>query len=432
MPKPIFVTKNRKWLIIAISLGCFVLGSSTLYFISMNRLQSPPLSPVSPSPTQIMEAVSALGRLEPQGEVIQLAPSPDMGGSKLEKLLVKEGDKVYKGQVLAILDNLSPRQAAVNRAEKEVQVAQSQLAVIEAGAKTGEIEAQKAEIERLQTNLTGINRTYQTTLEQLQTELNGEKQEQTATIERLKAELGDAERDYQRYQKLAQEGVISEADLDSRSLKLSQAREKLSEAQAKLDKTIALLNKRMITEDSNFNTQKNVLEKQILEAKANLSRIVEVRTVDVQKAKAEIERTQASLKEAKTDLEESYVKSPINGTVLKINAYQGEQIDSNQGILELGKTEQMMAIAEVYESDINGVKVGQKAIIRSENKTFTGELKGTVQQIGLQVGKKDVLSTDPAADIDVRVIEVKILLDPESSRQVSSLTYAKVIVEILL
>jgi len=47
------------------------------------------------------------------------------------------------------------------------------------------------------------------------------------------------------------------------------------------------------------------------------------------------------------------------------------------------------------------------------------------------LAKKDVLGTDPSADIDARVVEVKILLRPESSKKVEGLTYAKVLVKIL-
>jgi HlyD family secretion protein len=55
-----------------------------------------------------------------------------------------------------------------------------------------------------------------------------------------------------------------------------------------------------------------------------------------------------------------------------------------------------------------------------------------VDHIGLQIGKKDVLDTDPAADTDARVVEVKIRLDPEASQVVAGLTYLQVNVKILL
>ena len=88
----------------------------------------------------------------------------------------------------------------------------------------------------------------------------------------------------------------------------------------------------------------------------------------------------------------------------------------------------MYAIAEVYETDIAKVRNGQRATITSP--VFVGNLEGTVTRIGKQIGKKDVLNTDPAADTDARVIEVRIRLDPESSKKVASLTNLQVQVKI--
>lgn len=431
LKKPLFSPSGKRWILIVSALGIVAIAGTTLYTLKTATPQLTQPSP-TPTPTVIQAAVSALGRLEPQGEVIHLAPPPSLGGAKVSKLLIREGDKVNKGQILAILDTATLRQAAVDKAEREVQVAQSQLAVVKAGAKTGEIEAQKAQIERLKAELAGERNTYQATLSRLNAELEGEKQEQTATIERLKAELADAVQDLQRYRTLAAEGVVSDEELQQRQLDVDQARERLGEAKARLNKTIATYNKQIEQENATFNQSVSSLNQQILQAQGTLSQIAEVREVDVQQAQAEVNRAIAVLNEVKADLAQSYVKSPIDGQVIKVHAYPGEKVDETDGILELGNTERMMVIAEVYESDINKVNVGQKAIIKSENDTFKQQLTGTVQHIGLQIGKKDVLDTDPAADIDVRVIEVKILLDPESSQQVQGLTYAKVIAEILL
>jgi HlyD family secretion protein len=40
------------------------------------------------------------------------------------------------------------------------------------------------------------------------------------------------------------------------------------------------------------------------------------------------------------------------------------------------------AIAEVYETDVGKVKVGQRASIISEHGGFAGKIKGTVDHIG--------------------------------------------------
>jgi ABC exporter DevB family membrane fusion protein len=108
---------------------------------------------------------------------------------------------------------------------------------------------------------------------------------------------------------------------------------------------------------------------------------------------------------------------------LKIHTWPGEAIGS-KGILELGKTDQMYVVAEVYQTDIQKVRLGQRATITSD--AFSGTFKGTVDQIGLQIFKRDVLSTDPLADTDARVVEVKVRLDPMDSQKVAGLTNIQV------
>jgi HlyD family secretion protein len=69
----------------------------------------------------------------------------------------------------------------------------------------------------------------------------------------------------------------------------------------------------------------------------------------------------------------------------------------------------MYAIAEVYETDVRHVKVGQRATISSP--ALERELSRTVRAIRQKVQKQDEIGTDPAARKDARIIEVPILLD---------------------
>lgn len=429
--QPIFSKSGKKWVILVSVFGILITGGAIIYGLRMNYSPSES-EPVNNTEIAPIEAVTALGRLEPQGEIINLAASPDLGGAKISQLWVKEGDIVKQGQIVAVLDTLNLKEAALNSAQKDVEVAKANLEIVKAGAQEGEIAAQLATIQSLQAELNGQIASYQSRIARLEAELSGERIEQNATIQRLQAELSDAERDLRRYQKLAVEGVISEADLDERSLKLETARERLKEAQARLDKTINTLNKTIQEEKANQQKEIETLEKQIQEANATLAKIMEIRPVDIQKAEAELERAKAFFKEAEEDLQLAYVRSPIDGQIIKIHTRPGEREDDENKIVEIGRTQQMVAIAEVYESDINKVQLGQTAIITSENNTFPQELTGKVEQIGLKIGKRDVLDTDPAADVDVRVIEVKIVLDSQSSQIVSRLTNAKVIVRIPL
>ena len=383
--------KWKRWTI-ALPLSLItVIGMVTVYRLQTEKqsdTESPPVSQSLPKVTR----VTALGRLEPKGEVIQVSTS--QRSARIEELLVTEGETVEAGSVIAILDSFPIRKAAVTKAQQEVAVARSRLAKIQAGAQQGTINAQKATIERLRA------------------ELAGEKATQTATIERLNAEFRTAKAELKRYEFLAAEGAISQSELDQRRLDLETARERYQEAITRREKTI------------------NTLEKQILEAEATLEEIAEIRLVDLEQAKAELASAIASLEQAKADLELSKITAPKRGQVIEINTDAGEVVSETEGIIELGNTETMVAVAEVYESDIRRVKLGQVATLTSESNSFQEELRGKVSQIGLKIGKKDVLSSDPATNVDVRVIEVEIELNPESSQLVKGLTNAQVLVKI--
>jgi HlyD family secretion protein len=112
--------------------------------------------------------------------------------------------------------------------------------------------------------------------------------------------------------------------------------------------------------------------------------------------------------------------------VLKIHSRVGER-PGNDGVLELGAGDQMEAVAEVYETDINRVQLGQAVTLVSENGGFRGSLQARVIRISPQVRQRAVLSTDPTGDADARVVEVRLALDPADARRVASLTGLKII-----
>ena len=116
----------------------------------------------------------------------------------------------------------------------------------------------------------------------------------------------------------------------------------------------------------------------------------------------------ANLSRAEAEQELSTVRSPITGQVIAVHSREGERVGLD-GIVELGETAAMYAVAEVYETDVSRIRLGQRAHIRSM--ALPHEIGGTVERIGLMIGKKDVLSTDPVADADARVVEVDIRLD---------------------
>ena len=125
------------------------------------------------------------------------------------------------------------------------------------------------------------------------------------------------------------------------------------------------------------------------------------------------------------EIERAYVRAPFAGRVLDIHAKQGELVGA-EGVVDLGRVDQMYAIAEVYETDIRNVKVGQKASVKSD--ALARGLTGTVTRIRPKVQKLDEIGTDPAARKDARIVEVEIRLD--DSAAAASLSLLQVEIEI--
>ena len=299
--------------------------------------------------------VGALGRIEPQSEVIHVNAPSVMEPPVVEKIMVRVCDQVHAGQVLAILDSNRREQADVDLAKASVLLAEKSLAQIKAGAKTGDLRAQEELIAR--------------------------------TRERLKL----AEKQLERAKELRKNRAVSEDDLDTRVADV------------------------------------DVLRRELAQYESALVALAEVRVVDLEKAEAEVARARATVQRAQADLEISMIRSPIDGEILKIHTRVGERIGS-EGVLDLGDTRQMDVVAEIHESDILKVALGQPATISMRNLNTT--LHGRVIEVGRLIGRKDVLSSDPVDDTDARIVEVRIRLDDKDGQRVSGLSWAKVEVTI--
>ena len=135
-------------------------------------------------------------------------------------------------------------------------------------------------------------------------------------------------------------------------------------------------------------------------------------------------------KNIEIDLFNSQLRSPIDGYILAVNTRVGER-SKNEGILDIGSSQNMEALIEVYESDINRVFISQNVELSSENGGFKKTLKGEVIRISPQVKQRKVLSTDPTGDADARIIEVLVKLNAESIKLVKNYTGMKVIAKFL-
>lgn len=133
--------------------------------------------------------------------------------------------------------------------------------------------------------------------------------------------------------------------------------------------------------------------------------------VNLKRLSAEIVRAQAEQKIAEAELDNTLIVAPITGTIVKIFTRPGERIGDN-GLLQIADLSQLDVVAEVYESELPQVKIGQTGCITATG--FKRSYRAQVRELGFLVRKNDLNDTDPLADRDNRIIEVRLTLEPEA------------------
>jgi HlyD family secretion protein len=328
-------------------------------------------------------SVAALGKIEPKGELISISGTK---GERLGRLLVREGQQVKAGQPLAYLDSHQEKVAQRDLSQTQLAEARGKLA--------SEIAYGQSQVQEARSRI-----------EQVSSPKTSEIAAQKATIGRIKGELNSALRDLQRFTQLQREGAVSQQVLDNQTLAVQTKREELKNAEA----TLGQLLREAAADTANAKAQ-------LQSAQAGLAR---------SQAQIQVASAISNLRLATAQLESTIIRAPSSGQVIKILTRQGEVI-GDKGILEMGNTSQMYVVAEVYETDIPRIKVGQPAKITSP--VLSKAIFGIVEQVGLTINQNDVVSSDPAANTDNRVVQVKIRL--ADSRSVATLTNLQVNVAI--
>lgn len=234
----------------------------------------------------------------------------------------------------------------------------------------------------------------QAILVQTRASITASRNEAQAALERAEATSAAARSELTRATSLFERGVVTRAGFD-------QVVTRANEASRDVERNLATL--------SRYQTGSEAVQADIAVAQANLN-----------SAEAELAR-------AEQDLERAYVRAPKNGTVLDITARVGER-PSTSGIIDLGDTSQMTVEAEVYQTMIGRVSIGDPVTITAE--ALSSDLYGVVSAIGLEIGRQSITSNDPAANTDARVVDVIIALDAASSLVASRFTNLEAVVRI--
>jgi len=223
-----------------------------------------------------------------------------------------------------------------------------------------------------------------------------------------------------------------QASRDEAQATLDQARDTSREAQATLDRTEELVARGVsttVTRDA-ARTAAQQAALAIMRAEATLARFSSAETdaqPDVVVAARNVEAAEAELARVERDLARGIVVAPIAGTILDIHATPGQRPPA-EGVMEMGDISQMTAEVEVYQDRIATVSLGQpvELVARAIGRT----LHGSVESIGLTVGRQGLMSDDVAANTDARVIRVVVALDARSSEIAARFTNLEVIARI--
>lgn len=334
----------------------------------------PPETPVVQAPRRI----SALGRLEPETRIRKVSVPTSLSGDRVQDILVEEGQVVKKGQPLAVLNSKASLAAALAEAEENVTLSQRKLEQVKAGAKQGEIQAQVYKVESLERKLAG------------------ERLAQDQNVNSKRSTMLEARTESKRYDGLYANGGASQLERDRYRTRAQTTEADLAQAIETRAGTLASLSSEIASE------------------KQKLEQIKEVRPVDVATSESELRKAIASRDRAKQELAFATVQAPQDGRILKVVVQPGDKV-GDSGILEMADTSRMVVTAEVYQSDIKGVRPGQGATITADG--FEGSARANVYQILPQVQRQSIFAGEAGENQDQRVFQVRLRIDATDLKQ---------------
>jgi len=206
-----------------------------------------------------------------------------------------------------------------------------------------------------------------------------ERREALSTVEEARAVMNNARSEMERRQKLFAAGVISreEADRYAKEYQVAKARyDEMSQHHA------------LVAADA--------------------------REEDRAMAGANLQLAKARLDEARAVLEKTYIRAPIDGTVLRKHHRAGESVSNSSTspdpIFTMGDKRALRVRVDVDEADVSKLTLGQAAYVTADA-YGTRRFPGHVVRIGQELGRKNVRTDEPTERVDTKILETLVELD---------------------
>lgn len=285
---------------------------------------------------------------------------------RVKEVLVDEGQAVSAGQVLAVLQQAEfvarLDQARANQAQAGETFKQSQT-LLELNRKVLPAEVERAE---------AAVRVWQAQLAELEAGYRSQDVEQARlAMEESRAAMEEARKDKARIDQLFRRGVVAERDKDAADLKYQTTLKEYQRARQAYGQMQEGFRKESIE-----TARARLAEAQaaLKSARSNLKKI-EAAEQDVAAARAQVESARAALGLAEIQLGYTELKAPFDGIVLSRNAEPGEVVSPGQEVLSISDLSSVDLKVFVDETEIGRVHPGQTVEVKIDtfpDKTYTG------------------------------------------------------------
>lgn len=308
----------------------FVLSACVLAAAGWIAVQTKPeKGPVEPLPTMTVTTVpvrfSEISRhLAVNGSIAawdSLSLGSEINGLRIDSVAVDEGDAVKKNQVLATLNS------AVLRAQLEQE--RAKLKANEAGLRKS-IQPNRAE---------DLN-TWRAAL--LQAEANVAQEE--ANLSRSRSNSANAQENSRRYMELRKVGAVSQMEADN---SLTTARAAEAEVTGAEKRVLAMKFALRQAREKLSMAEKGGRQEDIIISRANLA------------------ESGARVKQLEAQIEQTVIRSPDDGVVVKRDAHLGEIAAAGKALFQIVRNNRLELRALVPEIDLSKISSGQSVAISS-------------------------------------------------------------------
>lgn len=346
------------------------------------------------------------------GDITTIAPRVK---GQVTAVYVSENQFVHKGDRVLQLDNRDYLVAVAQaKAALAQTIASEQAAQEGVPLQSALTSAQTAQAEAGIVQATGQSAAAQARIDAAQQSVAAAQAQAAAAA----AATTKAQRDVERAKSLVAEGAISRSQWDAAAAAYDTALANQHAAQDNVQVARAGVDQAM--QDARIAQSAIAASDAGLQQAQTGTQSTSIKTSQAHTASAQVQAAQAALAAAQLQLSYTTITSPVDGVVSKKSVNVGDQVAASQPLMAVAATTDLWVTANLKETQITNVRVGQPASIKVDafpGQTFTGHVKSLSPATGATFA---LIPPDNASGNFTKVVQrvpVRITIDPSSDPQ---------------